>query len=259
MATSSGRSAAAKKRKLVALDLRFLADALLHHGICNDVGPIHSAAEQCLRGDSAAPNEWAYEVTLLTFSVPALDGGLPAVLGQAKLQLSISARGYPPEIREDSDPFTALAVDLRVVALAPSGYAYETVSAAWHFDRHVGTDEDGRGPAHPLYHVQYGGNAMKSLDLAETLLSDPPRLIYPPLDAILAVDLVLSNFLATEWHRLREDGAYRRLTSNAYREFWAPWFATVSRIWEVNAALNWLSKSRLCPVVPKPQTNHGCV
>jgi hypothetical protein len=125
------------------------------------------------------------------------------------------------------------------------------VKAAWHFDRHIGQQTEA-GDIHPLYHVQYGGRQMKQAELGETLLCDAPRLLYPPMDAVLAVDFVTSNFAHEGWLALRRDPAYIRLVSASYRDFWRPWFWCMSSVWSDQAHLRWNEHRMLCPSLPEP-------
>jgi hypothetical protein len=54
-------------------------------------------------------------------------------------------------------------------------------------------------------------------------LLGPPRLPYPPLDAILAIDFVLANFRGSVWRDLRSVAEYRRLVLEAQHRLWRPY------------------------------------
>jgi hypothetical protein len=60
-------------------------------------------------------------------------------------------------------------------------------------------------------------------NLGNVLLLDPPRLLHPPLDAILAVDFVLSNFMGAKWKQLRADEHYETMITHAQELFWKPY------------------------------------
>ncbi len=232
--------------------LRILGEALVSAGVCDDIGPLESAANQCASGGASSSGEWGYDVTLLTFRLPTLDGSRPTALNHIAARLNVSLIGRRPTDVMNGDPFSRLAVDCVVVGRVGSLANSEIASAAWHFDRHVGRTDEPSTSIHPLYHAQYGGRQMHSLRLGETLLCDAPRLIYPPMDAILAVDFVVSNFSYGSWLKLREDPSYVRIVAASYREFWQPWFSCIKESWAENAHIVWHQHQRLCPALPAP-------
>lgn len=240
-------------RRRRSLDLRLLGETLLNTGVCEDVSPLQSAADQCA-APATGGGDWAYDVTLLMFRLRTLPGARPAGLDPIFAKLSVSAVGHRAEDVQGADPFVKLAIDFAVVGTLSSGESSVTTIAAWHFDRHVGTTDEQSIAVHPLYHAQYGRRQMQTVALGETLLCDGPRLIYPPMDAILAVDFVASNFLHESWLKLRQDTSYVRLVAQSYREFWFPWFSCVTASWAQNAHIFWHQHERLCPALPPPST-----
>jgi len=56
----------------------------------------------------------------------------------------------------------------------------------------------------PKYHVQFGGNARDYELCWFPQAIDLPRLAYPPIDLVLACQLVGANFFADEYARIRE-------------------------------------------------------
>lgn len=166
--------------------------------------------------------------------------------------LSVSLVGRRPVDVRGGDPFSKLTINFIVQGMLLSASSSTVVTAAWHFDRHEADPNEVTSASHPLYHVQYGGRKMQSLQLGATLLCDPPRFLYPPMDAILAVDFVTSNFSYGAWLRLREDPSYVRLVTESYREFWEPWFAGMNAFWTENAHVLWSQHKHLCPSLPNP-------
>lgn len=238
-------------RRKRSSNLRALGESLRRAGACEDIGPLESAAYQCGNRPFSGGG-WGYDVTLLTFRVPTLPGGRPAGLHEmlAKLSVSLVARRHEDIV--DGDPFSSLAIDF-VLTGSVEAHEEPTVSeAAWHFDRHSGGPEELPTASHPLYHVQYGGRKMHLLQLGQTLLCDAPRLMYPPMDAILAVDFVASNFLYDVWSRLRDDVSYVRLVAASYLELWRPWFSFMNQFWSEHDRTNWHRHKRLCPSLPEP-------
>lgn len=62
---------------------------------------------------------------------------------------------------------------------------------------------------HPHFHLTWGGDTMKGLGLGDVLLLPTPRISYPPLDIILGIDFVLSNFVKADiYKKIQCDSQY---------------------------------------------------
>lgn len=219
-------------RRRAATNLRNLATILLRHKICADISPISQAADQC--GSNTAPKDdrWAYDISNLVFNVPAPKGTMPSTLQKFRAELSVSVEGRLSAAA--CDQFTRLEVNLEKFALGQNG---SSLQSAWHFDRHIiDVKKDDRHiteDIHPLYHFQYGGARMTKIHarLGDTLLLEPPRLMHPPMDGILAIDFVLANYAGKIWKSLRSDAQYSRLVIPQFKKFWEPYFASVTESW----------------------------
>ena len=85
---------------------------------------------------------------------------------------------------------------------------------------------------HPVYHFQYGGKKLpKFKEWDKYVFLDSPRLAHPPLDAVLAIDFVISNYFPGKWRDLRDDGAYTNLIRNAQDRCWRPYSYAVAYQW----------------------------
>jgi hypothetical protein len=236
------------ERRRRAADLRMLADTLARIGACEDVSPLQAAAYQCEADGSREPR-WTYDVSQLLFRAPTFPGHRPIDVDGLMVTVNVSADGHIRETASDADPLRSLAVD---IVLTGTRRGSSNATAAWHFDRETGQPGESSNAVHPRYHVQYGGNRMKDLQLGETLLGDAPRLLHPPLDAVLAIDFVASNFLYERWQRLRDDQTYRRIVADSYAALWTPWFECVSAHWRAGGHLRWNEASLLCPMLLEP-------
>lgn len=234
----------------VASELRMLADSLSRLGVCNDVSPLWSAAEKCHR-DSPGHGAWAYRLSDLVFNVVNPRGLLPGGVHDVQLLLSASVASSQ-SLTDLADPFTSLAIDVVIQGRRESG---NSSRAAWHLDRHVlVASEEGSATSpelHPLYHFQYGGRRLHEhvRDFGDTLLLRSPRLLHPPMEAILTVDFVVANFFAEEWGRLRDDGTYRNLVDSAYQRYWNPYFRSIADIWPSLATPGDSTCFKLCPIL----------
>lgn len=67
--------------------------------------------------------------------------------------------------------------------------------------------------------------------LGETFFVDPPRLMHPPMDGILAIDFLLANYDGAMWKQLRDDGQYANLVNAKLKELWEPYFKSIAGSW----------------------------
>ena len=70
--------------------------------------------------------------------------------------------------------------------------------SSWHLDYDNNNVQDF---IHPHFHITWGGNKMKDLNLGEVLLLPTPRFSYPPMDIVLGVDFILSNFVKVDIYK----------------------------------------------------------
>jgi hypothetical protein len=221
----------------LAEDLAALADILISRGICTDISPLTAAV--CQMGDFGQ-QIWKYEVNGLLFPLrPADNPSLPARLFDLSCRLNLRVSGSIPADPNSAlgDPFTSLSVDIIIRGRTRSN---KPTAVAWHFDRHIGAVA-AAAAAHPVYHWQCGGNQAREFaqevgsgDLLPVLLIDSPRIAHPPLDGVLAVDFILSNFVASEWRPMRELPKYREILVRSQKQFWRPYAAGVRR-WFANS------------------------
>ena len=213
-------------RKRKSTTLRQLGTILNRHKICADISPIESAAQQCLSHFPYGRDSWGYNISNLVFRLDNPSGISLRGAKEFRIELSVVAKGDCDP--DESDRFRHLEIDLEKFIQNAND---EELKTAWHFDRHIGDD---RGKeVHPLYHFQYGGKKLEEINgsLGATFLLDPPRLMHPPMDGILAVDFVLSNYAGEVWRDLRLDGEYINIVNGAFEDIWKPYFEAVTSNW----------------------------
>ena len=220
-------------RQMLASELESVADMLLRQGLIRSSGPLQSAAGRCRR--EKLKGGWEYDCTGLEFLLNDRHLGryrnsVPPRLYALEIKLTVGIRGKCDTRRERGDPFDKLSVDCRVEAWETDNAASSFV-CAWHLDRIEGTaKEASRHFAHPFYHFQFGGRQLPD-NLGEFLSLETPRLAHPPLDAILAVDFVLTNYFPDTWIRLRKDEGYARIVRRAQDRCWYPYARSVAGHW----------------------------
>ena len=221
-------------------ELLTVADILEQKGICPDVGPLRTAAKQC---KECGGDHWGYEVSNLIMRLEPDPGTFPVELRSIDGRVSVRAAGLCDQANSGADPMTMLEVSLSVEGILPS--TGRRFVQYWHFDRHI-SDANSAEPAaaHPRYHFHFGGRQMRSLvetdgpgSLGFVLLMDGPRLAHAPMDGVLIIDFMLSNFAGEAWRELRDDAAYTRLMYAAQKRNWIPFISALKNHWHRQAGV----------------------
>jgi hypothetical protein len=208
------------QRKKAATALRTLGTILSRKRVCADTSPLSAAADQCANQAAHGEKSWGYDIANLVFQMHLPKGTIPGRSKDFRVELRISIIGrFDGDL---DDQFVSLEINLEKYVYSADGVE---LKAAWHFDRHlIDTKIDNprvTDDVHPLYHFQFGGARMSKVAdrLGDTFLLDPPRLMHPPMDGILAVDFVLANYAGTTWKTLRDDPQYTKLIAPQLNEY----------------------------------------
>lgn len=78
-----------------------------------------------------------------------------------------------------------------------------------------------------------GGDQMDEIadSLGKVLLLPAPRMASPPMEAVLCIDFILSNFAGNEWRNLRDDRTYEKLLQEAQFRLWKPYVDRLASWW----------------------------
>ncbi|MDH2915511.1 MAG: hypothetical protein PXX77_01405 [Gallionella sp.] len=215
-------------RRRISNDLLSLAQLLNQHSsaIVLNADVLKSSANQCSRQNSN--KEWSYEVAGLRFRVKTPQNVLPTQNSEwLFVDVDLDVSGVLDESLDDY--FTHLVLNICVQTENRESIC------SWHFDRHIiGDAEEESDEAHPLYHFQHGGHAMKEISetLGKVLLLPTPRLPFPPMDAVLAIDFLLSNFAGAQWKELRNEHIYVNLLKQAQCRHWKPYLKRLASWWD---------------------------
>lgn len=170
---------------------------------------------------------WMYHIEKLVFQAEQKSIAIP-VAGKLKtIALGIDVRG---ELTEQL-PMRHMQINIELEGVSERGDV--SVHFAWHFDRHA----DGGNPAigaHPKFHAQHAGQRVESLnrDWGAALFCDAPRLVHPPLDAVLAIDFVAGNYCPNLWSDLRRDPTFTGLLRTSIHRYWRPYANTIAKSFE---------------------------
>ncbi len=221
-----------------ATELRQLAQILQREGVVQDITPLAAAEKDCREGSG---EYWGYSLDGLIFRSLGDLKTVPQPVKDISLQLTIDVQGICSDDLED-DPFEKYNFQLLVRGFYENKATqdYEDVKCSWHLDRHISNPEENEPNFfHPQYHFQFGGHALKDIneDQKSTsliLLIDSPRIPHPPLDALLGIDFVLTNFLNSAELEFREEGEYANQLEAMQKRLWKPYVTTLLSHWQPN-------------------------
>jgi hypothetical protein len=195
---------------------------------------------------------WAFEKVDIIFRKMDLGNDIcpeiePSFLELAVLKLVLEMSGFRNVSDEANDPITPLedknlpGFCLQLI-LSIGDFEDFLAKCSWHFDRHP----EGNAPEfhHPLYHVHFGGKEINQgqLQYGNVLIIESPRLLHPPMDLILGIDFVLSNFYSRHscigYTDLLNEPLYCKLVEKARKRFWQPYFLGLASNFAPNLSYN---------------------
>lgn len=220
-------------RNQIAGNLERMARFLANKQLVVDIGPLMRAAALCR--NSSVGGGWEYRVDRLRFQPK---GSLKSdnLIDSSTLTVELSVNiGGLCEPEDDNDPLTKLELDIVVFAQGDTGQRF---ISAWHLDRH---EDDPQAPAsffHPQYHIHFGGRQLTAGvngNYGSILVLDTPRLAYPPLEALLGIDFILTNFFEINQLKGRAEGEYTNLIRPMQEKMWKFYAGSIHGFWQPNA------------------------
>jgi hypothetical protein len=215
-----------------AKELDTLARILDRTGICSDCTPLHQAADEC-RQPSA--DRWRYSLERLIFRIRDTKNAIPSKVYDVTLDLSIFLTGHCKDDGEIRDPLNALEFNMVITGKHDKNGETRSVLCSWHLDRDLPAAPGGTHEfIHPVYHFQHGGRNMWGLgnDFGDSLILESPRLAHPPMDAILGIDFVLTNYIKSSELEFRQENDYKNLLRSAQAIMWKPYARALTFAWE---------------------------
>lgn len=146
----------------------------------------------------------------------------------------------------NKDPFRIYSFNIVIKGKNKNNPNSELIYAI-HFDKHnLEEQEEGKPPnqAHPAYHFQFGGNKLENeekLDSGRALFLDAPRIMHHPMELILSIDFILSNFFPTIWNKIKPLPKYKKILKKYQKDFILPYFKSIVEHFEDNTNV-WNSK-----------------
>lgn len=145
-----------------------------------------------------------------------------------------------------NDPFSQYSFNIIVKGKNKNNSNSKLVYAI-HFDKHNLVEEKQGGKpnqVHPSYHFQFGGNKLEDgekLDSGRALFLDAPRIMHHPMELILAIDFILSNFFPKIWNKIKLDKTYQKILKQYQKDFILPYFKSIVEHFE-DIPNTWISQ-----------------
>lgn len=217
-----------------ARELESLGEILVRENVCQDTSPLYRAASQCRSGSGES---WNYDMRRLTFRLSKMRHPIPCCAKEVTLELNVQIGGRCVSEEDDNarDPFEEYQLDIEL-----TGACYEEterlVISSWHLDRVDAGNSICNGLTefiHPYYHFQFGGRFMRESeeDFGASLILESPRIAHPPMDAVLGIDFVLTNYYDSAKLRFRDQGEYASIIRTAQHRIWRPYVSALSTKW----------------------------
>ncbi|HEP0987817.1 MAG TPA: hypothetical protein VH187_18025 [Scandinavium sp.] len=208
----------------LAQDLERIADILMEENFIYNPSPLRSVRDQLKR------NPKKYSINGLIFH--SVNGEyVRSGIWDKSLDVKMSG-----QVDINGDDFVYSNVSKMVIDIEYSCLKEEDVSeckGCWHMDYHV---MPGNPPLymHPDYHLHHGGKKIAELNnFGDLVILDTPRVMHHPLDIILGIDFVISNFFSErEWRKLRARKEYHCIVEKAQESWWKDYYSTLSSYWD---------------------------
>jgi len=260
-----------------ANDLEQLATFTNKRGIIINQNPSFKEAIRSLRDENYVFRDesgelnsflWGYTIDRLSVVIPNVPRHTFPVVQQLSINISIKFTANWQDWQKMLDPSRQLNLDVLLLGKKKDA---STCLSSFHLDKHLDptplhapkakatvsqTEKVVPAEAHPLYHIQFGSAKIRkekeagSLDLANSgnLFMDTPRLMHHPLDLVLGVDFLLSNYFPDAWDALKRDGPYISLCRKYQAAFWKPYIHAIARHWDLHRDRDcWNAKNVIWP------------
>lgn len=202
---------------------------------------------------NAHPNNWGYDVSI-RLRLTTLSGMKPICIQPNHLDFSMKIIANSSNYKDDyCDPLVYLEFNLLTI-----GYSTNTGSEmvhSLHLDRHP--DKGHSTDPHPKYHFQFGGRKLSEkitndVEYGKNMFFDAPRIMHYPMDFILGIDFILSNYYSEIWNKLKETNhQYNSLIAKYQEVILKPYFNSMSEHWSTRKPFNqrnWDTQD-ICPQI----------
>jgi len=202
---------------------------------------------------AANSSNWGYDVSIM-LPLTILSGMKPLSIKPSSLEFSMKIIANSANYKNDYyDPLIYLEFNLLAIGYSTKGGG-EMVHSL-HLDRHP--DDSHSVDPHPKYHFQFGGRKLSEkitndAEYGRNMFFDAPRIMHYPMDFILGIDFILSNYYSSIWNILKETNhQYNSLIAKYQEIILKPYFNSMSEHWCIRKPFNqrdWNTQD-ICPQI----------
>lgn len=191
-------------------------------------------------------NYWGYSISGIKINVDesTLKHIRPTGFTSVEVIIDLDIESIISEWEKLNDPFRSM--QLRSFIRGTNSKTGKLHYLSFHIDRHKG---DNTNEIHPLYHLQYIQNSKvkpkDEFDHGDTLQLDVPRMMHIPMELILGVSTLLSNFSPSTYSKLIQNRQFINLCKFYQKKVWRPYFNSLENYW-LNNPEEWNPKLN-CP------------
>lgn len=189
--------------RVMAMNLRQLSSELLTMGVIEDgaVPAIESAVAKLSSQKNSA--KWGYDIEKSNpIKFKPIDHGR---LGRIHILLTLQLAYSCADRDGRAGGFEKLNVTFECRHFSSK------LLGRWHIDL---ANIDGVSQEGPLFHLQFGGHSAGG-DRGDEFKLEVPRWGHPPMDLVLACELVVANFFPSSWKENRDSAAWYHLVRDS--------------------------------------------
>lgn len=216
----------------IQTDMNIVANLLRKQRICNDISPISNAIAK-------SKKDGVYNVEKLQLSVNI-------VPRETRPNVKVLSIIFDNLVRYQNNVVNWDNYCFRIVIKGNNEIG--TYKSAWHLDYDIKEHEY----MHPCFHFTFGGEKIDDVNSGGLLIMTTPRIVHPPLDFVLGIDFVLSNFFKKEEYTIiKSNPLYRAAVKHSQDRLWKPFVCSVcNSINQSNHPLdNYFSAQQLIPTI----------
>lgn len=184
---------------------------------------------KCSQKSKVDYSVWGYTIESLEIPLKSSPRHVrPLNLAGMSVTLSINLTASCDDWGTMCDPLQTLEFNIVITGISKEGSKHRI---CYHIDRHLDSDSE---EAHPAYHFHFGGEKMEfdTIELGNTIFLNAPRLIFYPVDIILGLDFVFSNFFPCFREKLLNDHTYNSLITKYYKTLVKPFAHALASQWK---------------------------
>lgn len=214
--------------------------------------PIRLAAEALkighppLKDKSVHADYWGYEIEDFKIPVETVRHLRPKSVDVKKVELILNMKLVADKNNWDNlnDPLVELNFNVIVKGAGATPHFF-----CFHIDKHDHATMQATEEPHPVYHLQFSSNPMdtEEFNYGEIMVLDTPRIIHHPIDFILGIGFLTSNFFPMAFDDMMSDGYFAGLYKRYQEKILQPYFHTLASTWTYDKHNIIWDKEHLCP------------